>query len=66
MLISVRTDFNGDGKMDLICGSADGKLYYFEGTGMKSNYELDVAIMFTDMDGNQISVGAYSSPILPY
>ncbi len=56
------TDFNGDGKMDLICGSADGKLYYFEGTGMKSNYELDVATMFTDMDGNQISVGAYSSP----
>ena len=44
--------------MDLICGSADGKLYYFEGTGMKSNYELDVATMFTDMDGNQISVGA--------
>ena len=32
---------------------------------MKSNYELDVATMFTDMDGNQISVGAYSSLQLP-
>lgn len=55
-------DFNGDGKADLICGSADGKLYYFEGSGMKTNYELDVATMFTDSDGNQISVGGYSSP----
>jgi hypothetical protein len=56
------TDFNGDGNMDLICGSADGKLYYFEGSGMQDNYELGIATMFTDTDGNQISVGAYSSP----
>lgn len=58
------TDFNGDGNMDLICGSADGKLYYFEGYGMKTNYEFGPATMFTDTDGNQISVGAYSSPAL--
>ena len=58
------TDFNGDGNMDLICGSADGKLYYFEGSGMKTNYEFGVSTVFTDADGNPISVGAYSSPDL--
>ncbi len=57
-------DFNGDGKMDLICGSADGKLYYFEGYGMKTNYEFGPATMFTDAGGSQIGVGAYSSPAL--
>lgn len=56
------TDFNGDGNMDLICGSADGKLYYFEGSGMQDNYEFGVATMFTDTDGKQIGVSAYSSP----
>lgn len=55
-------DFNGDGSMDLICGSADGELYYYEGSGMKSNYEFGVATMLTNADGNHISVGAYSSP----
>ncbi len=57
-------DFNGDGTMDLICGSADGKLYYFEGSGMKTNYELGAETVFTDADGNPVSVGAYSSPDL--
>lgn len=55
-------DWNGDGQMDLICGSADGKLYYYEGSGMKTNYELGVATMFTDREGNQICVDAFSSP----
>lgn len=57
-------DFNSDGNMDLICGSADGKLYYFEGSGMQDNYELGAGTMFTDADGSQISTGAYSSPDL--
>lgn len=57
-------DFNGDGNMDLICGSADGKLYYYEGYGMRTNYEFGPATMFTDADGNQIGIGAYSSPAL--
>ncbi len=55
-------DWNGDGCMDLICGSADGKLYYFEGTGMDTNYTLASAQTLTDTNGNPLSVGAYSSP----
>lgn len=55
-------DWNGDGKMDLICGSADGGIYYYEGSGLNPNYELDIATAFTDNEGNKINVGAFSSP----
>lgn len=58
------TDYNKDGNMDLICGSADGKLYYYQGNGMKANYELGVETIFTDSDGNAAQVGAYSSPAM--
>ena len=50
--------------MDLICGSADGRIYFFEGYGMKTNYEFGYECCFTDADGIPISVGAYSSPVL--
>ena len=55
-------DWNDDGKTDLICGSSDGRFCYFEGRGMKSNYETGAGVWFTDRDGNPLSVGAYSSP----
>lgn len=55
-------DFNGDGVMDLICGSSDGVLYYYEGYGMKTNYELSASTVFTNGEGDPISVGEYSSP----
>lgn len=55
-------DWNEDGKIDLICGSADGCIYYFEGRDKKDNYEMSTAMYFTDSDGNPLSVGAYSSP----
>lgn len=58
------TDYNGDGNMDLICGSADGKLYYYQGSGMKTNYELGVETIFTDSDGDAAGVMAYSSPTM--
>lgn len=57
-------DFNGDGKLDFICGSADGHFYLYQGTGMKNNYETGPAIILTDKEGNALSVGAYSSPAL--
>ena len=57
-------DLSGDGNMDLICGSADGNIYFFEGYGMDTNYEFGYESCFTDADGNPISVGAYSSPAL--
>lgn len=57
-------DYNKDGNMDLICGSADGMIYFFEGKGMNTNYELGYASYFTDAAGNPIRVESYSSPCL--
>ncbi|MCC8169422.1 MAG: VCBS repeat-containing protein, partial [Oscillospiraceae bacterium] len=57
-------DFNGDGKMDLICGSADGYIYFYAGENMKTNYEVGAATYLTDTDGNPLNVGAYSSPVV--
>ncbi|MGN0163238.1 MAG: FG-GAP repeat domain-containing protein [Candidatus Ornithomonoglobus sp.] len=57
-------DWNGDGNIDFLCGSADGKFYMYFGSGMKDNYETGVATMLTDSAGNAISVGSYSSPAL--
>ena len=58
------TDWNDDGVTDFICGSADGRFYYYEGRGMKDNYETGVATLFTDRNGNALTVGAYSSPVV--
>ncbi len=57
-------DYNGDGIMDLICGSSDGKLYFYQGSGMKTNYEFGVETEFTDADGDAAGVRAYSSPTM--
>ena len=58
------TDWNDDGVLDFICGSADGRFYFYEGRGMKDNYETGIATLFTDESGNALSVGAYSSPVV--
>ena len=57
-------DWNEDGNMDLICGSADGYMYYFEGRGEIGNYEMGVAEYLTDTEGNALCVGGYSSPVI--
>lgn len=57
-------DYNNDDNMDLICGSSDGVLYFYEGNGMYTNYQFSPEVMFTDREGKPISVGAYSSPCL--
>ena len=58
------TDWNEDGNFDIVSGSADGKVYYFEGYGMKTNYETGPATHFTDEVGGDLDVGAYSSPVI--
>lgn len=55
-------DRDNDGNMDLISGSADGRLYYYRGRGMDDNYEFETAVMFTDRDGNQMFTDGYSAP----
>lgn len=57
-------DWNEDGNLDFICGSADGRFYYYEGYGMGTNYETGIATLFTDTDGFPLNVGAYSSPVV--
>lgn len=57
-------DWDEDGNMDLICGSADGNIYYFRGNGMGVNYEMSIPSYFTDENGNKLNVGAYSSPVV--
>ncbi len=57
-------DWNEDGNLDFICGSADGRFYYYEGYGMGTNYETGIATLLTDTSGNALSVGAYSSPVI--
>jgi hypothetical protein len=58
------TDLDNDGKMDLLCGSADGYIYFYSGIGMKTNYEVGAATYITDTSGNPLNVGAYSSPVI--
>ncbi len=57
-------DWDRDGKLDFICGSSDGCFYYYRGSGMEDNYETEVSTLFTDEEGNALSVGAYSSPVV--
>lgn len=57
-------DWNEDGTVDFICGSADGRFYYFEGRGMNGNFETGIATLLTDPDGEPLSSGAYSSPVI--
>ena len=58
------TDWNEDGNFDIISGSADGRIYYYEGRGFNPNYEVSVATYFTDETGKELDVGAYSSPVI--
>lgn len=57
-------NINNDTKPDLICGSSDGYIYYYEGIGMNGNYELKEAVRLTDASGIEINTGGYSSPCL--
>ncbi len=57
-------DWNGDGNIDFLCGSSDGKFYMYLGSGMKDNYETGVATMLTDSEGSAINAGSYSSPAM--
>ena len=57
-------DWNGDGKVDLLCGSSDGLLYYFEGVGFDDRLTTKEAVLLKDVLGKPLTVGSYSAPVL--
>ena len=56
-------DLNGDDLTDILCGSADGKIYFFEGTGFhEGRLHTRKPVLLTDRSGAPIQCGAYSAP----
>ena len=57
-------DLDGDGMIDLVCGSADGRIYFYKGEGCKSRLVTQEAVGLTDAEGRELSVSSYSAPVL--
>ncbi len=57
-------DYNDDGLMDIVSGSADGHFYYFKGLKLGDNYTVDKNIKLMDRSKKPISVSSYSAPVL--
>ncbi len=57
-------DINGDGIADIVSGSSDGRFYYFEGETGDKEWKVKDRWILTNMDGRELSVGAYSSPVI--
>jgi hypothetical protein len=57
-------DMNGDGKMDVLAGSADGHLYSFISQGLHYTWQFEPGRQLTLADGSPLTVGTYSAPIL--
>jgi len=57
-------DLNKDGLADIICGSSDGKFYYFEGKSSEDGWKVRERYVLTDLNGNELRTESYSSPSL--
>lgn len=55
-------DFNGDGLLDLLCGSSRGGILWYENLGARQKPIFSVAGMLHYSDGNPIDPGFLSTP----
>jgi len=58
------TDYDGDGVLDIFCGSTDGYFYYFAGRAFDGRFITSEAIKLTSPDKKALSVNGYSAPVL--
>ncbi|MBR0140561.1 MAG: VCBS repeat-containing protein, partial [Firmicutes bacterium] len=62
-------DYDGDGKLDMFCGSRDGQVYYYHGTGtVNGRFSTEAAQIFKDSKGQPLTTAVnggygYSSPV---
>ncbi len=52
-------DLDGDGVLDLLCGSADGKIYFYKGTGYDERLTTEAGVVVADL---ALAEGGYSAP----
>ncbi|MBQ3578069.1 MAG: VCBS repeat-containing protein [Firmicutes bacterium] len=63
------SDYDGDGKPDLFCGSRDGQIYYYHGLGtVDGRFSTEAAQIFCDSKGRPLTTAqgttyGYSSPV---
>lgn len=57
-------DYNDDGITDIICGSYDGRIYYYQGESFDDRLSVSAASALTDNDGEALSLDGYSAPQL--
>lgn len=57
-------DLNSDGVLDIVSGSADGYIYYYEGLCKTPDWQLKQPIKLSGADGKSIKIEAFSAPVL--
>ncbi len=58
------TDIDSDGLPDIICGSSDGRFYFYKGQGFNGRFQTDYRAAITDSTGRELLVEGYSAPVV--